>query len=273
MKIKFENQNTAQENYPVAEQIKTMHEGREYIRIGKSEENRSVGWRLLRLIELSGMVGFGILLLAVPFAFEKFRQTIKTKSIEIWNGKERIDHYILKAVTREEQLQPILKIAETLHDALNPFEAAHVQFQSAKCFIKIDFAQGSIKKEFILKNQAGNPLDKNYFSQQVDKIKDKLEIEIQENMGEYNQYKWIIIFKDTQNRWHKSSNEERYIRTVINDHIMEERGGGPSLVMQMGQGHLAATYRMIIDQMGFPIEDQVRNGDFVPGTFYQSLEG
>lgn len=138
--------------------------------------------------------------------------------------------------------------------------------QSAKCFVKIEFEHGEIKKEFIIKNLTNAPVDEAFMTQQANKIRHYIEDEMKESFGMVKQIQVMTLFKDQQNRFHQQFHDARNLNLGPN---FSKRGS----VIKHDMPHTIAeiSYKCIIDQMNFPQEQQIQDEEFTPGTFYQVL--
>lgn len=124
---------------------------------------------------------------------------------------------------------------------------------SAKCFVKIEFDQGEIKKEFVLKQLMNNVL----VVEQIKKMEDYFE-QVSASLGHCQKAELMVLFKGAENRFHKYS------------YHAEKQGSafvsGSSSAEDMTANVLAQAYLKIRNEMGFPKEKQMVNGEFVPGS-------
>jgi hypothetical protein len=265
MKILFEDQSSASENFSYKmikrHSLTTFHQGKRYMQIGRSFQARSLSWRILRTIELISFVGLGVLCLLIPFSFNSFRQFIKTKSIEVLSGKEQIDHWIPFTIKKHKQLWATQNLVPYLKDGLKTEGLAAIKIESMKCFIRINFEYGEIKKEFIIENLTNIPLDEAFVEKQAVKIKQHLDDEIIDSLGAFTKLDLMLLLKDDKGRFHKrTNNEDRRFHS-----------GDRSTIMDLKQKEMGSTLTFLMNTMGFPKERHFENGKFIPGTFYQAI--
>jgi|GEM_PF-4316303 len=172
-----------------------------------------------------------------------------------------------KVIQAEECLKEEFKIGSIISDweeNLETLRFSDRQIHSAKCFVKIDFEQGEIKKEFIVKKSANaSASERDCFLPQAIKIKENIENEMK-HLGSFKKMHMYTIFKDHQGHFHGISS---YREGLGND---QTRGGGCDMMMET-QG-LARKMQWIIDNMGFPKEEQIQDGEFLSGALYQALD-
>lgn len=268
MEIKFEDQSTAQITYVSAltqqdlDKNAVIHQGHNYVKVGKSY--KKLDSVLSRVIKLIGLIALGILI--IPFFFSGYHRTIKQLYKEISSKQEKVIHYIPSKATPFAQHNRVKKVADALNDTLDNIKRPHIQIQQAKCFVAIQFDNERIRKEFIIKPDNNQSFTTDFFKENVNKIRAHLDDYVDHHdLGICHKMDCLTLFKDDNNQFHQVSkdfNQENDMPTT----------GGTSINIGLGQQGLSAMIHTLTDEMGFPKEKQVSNGDFIPGTYYQDLD-
>lgn len=264
MKTLFEDQSTAQKIYSATkhELITVVHQGHDYIKIGKSYEKlNSV---LSRVIQLIGIVVLSSLLIGIPFTFPQVRLTLKNLYKEITDKQEKIIHYIPKTEKLDAQYQAIYKITVLLKNILSSMP---IDVQQVKLLINLKFDSEAIKKEFIVKPDTNNQfITSQSFKDTIYKILSYLEGDMDtyldnHTVGSFQKVACAAIFKDQTNNFHPGlASYSAPNQIAIN--------GLTGYNLQQ----LNAFTPQILNSVEFPQEPLIQNSDFLPGTFYQDLD-
>lgn len=156
------------------------------------------------------------------------------------------------------------KIVGHLKRAVSEASNDKIQLVSAKLFMKINFANSEIKKEFIIKDlTTADVLDKEAL-----KIKNYVEGQITDKLGSYQKMQLSTLFNDTKGQLHQWSDDE----SEENSAGKSESHSGRSNCSYMDANTLAIYYKEeIVKSMEFPREPQYKNGEFIAGSLYVSL--
>lgn len=157
-------------------------------------------------------------------------------------------------------------IISHLEDSLKEFKTKNIETVASKCFVKINFEEGEIKREFIIKNLTGTSIDTDFMNQQANKIAQCIEDEIQENFGKWTEINVATMFKDINGNNHFSQNG-------IQNSSKELSGNSATRYIMTHPSILVNIYKSrIVNQMGFPQEKQMQDGEFLPGTLYRNID-
>lgn len=256
MKIQFEYRSTATKNYAPAKQLTCMHDGKEYVRVGKSyEPHAGIGWYLMQVIYLIVKAALGIILAGVPFLFSAYRKSIFTTWKEIRHGHEKILHYTPQATSVIGHTDRMSRLVSEINAA-----AFGVGFSllEIRCFIYLDFEHQTIKKEFIIKSLNQNPIPAALTYQKFQKIEKKMQEAMGNHLGHLTQTKWFILTKDQKGHF----NEMHATKTPLLYQNEFKRG------RSLSKEELEILY----DEMEFPKDHAQRQSDvFIPGPFYEAL--
>lgn len=172
-----------------------------------------------------------------------------------------IEHCSLKGKTdSEKNSEATQRIAFLLKEDFDELANDGKQAQSAHIFIKMQFDQNKIKKEFIIGKLSKDPFDPSFMVEQAEKIRQCIEKNIEEGFGDWNNFQVVTIFKNPKNVFYKASHERPSGWDSIN-------------YWDLSKEKIDITYEITItDKMGFPKEKHIENQEFVPGTFYQALD-
>ncbi len=270
MEIKFEKHNTSQTIYN-PEDVKNdlnfsaTYQGRNYVKVGESyKQLDSIFYKAIQLV---ATVVLGIFLIGIPFLFARFRQAIQELYHEVSTKRIKVIHYIPEMATPAMQ-HAIMKItAKALNNAWNTMHPQYlIQAEQAKCFVAIKFDNETLKKEFIFKPANKQPIDTDFFKERVSKIKTYLDDYVDtHDLGCAYTMKFMVLFKD-HNELHRFSEDYKFEDPCFST------PQGQSIGTKIGLDGLKAIVASLTDQLGFPKEKQIANGDFIPGTFYHDLD-
>lgn len=268
MEIKFEDQSTAQITYAPAltqqdfDKNTVTHQGRDYAKVGKSY--KPLNSVLSRVIKLIGLAALSILI--IPLLFSGYRHTIKQLYKEISSKQEKTIHYIPSNATPFAQHARVKKVAEALNATWGDIQRPDIQVQQAKCFVAIQFDNETIRKEFIIKPANNQTFTTDFFKEKVNKIRAHLDDYVDHHdLGICHKMDCLTLFKDDNNQFHQVSKNFKQKNDMSTT-------GGTSSNTHLGRQGLSAMIHTLIDEMGFPKEKQVSNGDFISGTYYQDLD-
>jgi hypothetical protein len=262
MKIKIENQSSATHPYPLEKQTEVVHQGRTYIQVGESYKNLSYPKNLLRVIKLVGRVFLGILLLGVPFAFHCYRNTISMLATEIKDKREVTTHCVLPAAAPVGKLRFMKTMADQMQEKVRSLDLA--QLHAANCYLVIGFERNfKIQQEFIITKPDHSPLNHPDFLQSIEKMNQKAKDAMIADPGAFLKYYWLILFKG------ESARGTRFVEIHGNCSDSGLSGGGTS----SGKTALQFVSYHVEQDMDFPKKEiAIREGNFVPGPFYQNLD-
>lgn len=256
MKIKFEYQSTATKSYAPAKQLSCMHDGKEYVRVGKSyEPHTATLWYFMQVVYLVAKAALGIIFAGIPFLFSDYRKSTFNTWKEIRNGHEKILHYTPHATS-------VIGLTDRMRRLVSEINAATfgVGFNllQIRCFIYLDFEHQTIKKEFIIKSPNQNSISVALIYQKFQKIEKKMQETVGDHLGHLTQTKWFILTKDQQGHFH----EMHSTKTPLLYQHEFKRG------RSLSEEELENLY----DEMEFPKDHaQRQSDDFIPGPFYEAL--
>lgn len=256
MKTKFEYQSTAVICYPRAKQVTCLYAGKEYVNVGKSYEiHTEIRWYLLQVIFLIGKITVSIILVGIPLLFPAYRKSTFNTLREIQHGREKIVHYIPKAVSLTNHTDTFEKLmSEMLGGSLRTYRTA----LEMRYFIDLDFENHSMKKEFIVKSSDQDPISSNLICQKMRDIEKEMKKVIREDLGQLIQTKWFILARDQHDHF-----QEMHSIHIPHMHKYEIKHSN-SLTEE--------DLERIYDEMGLPENHEQRyNNEFIPGPFYEEL--
>lgn len=136
-------------------------------------------------------------------------------------------------------------------------------FQSGICVVKCDFENGSIKQQYLFKNEDGAPVIID-FATETDKIGKSLKNELQEDFGLEKGFEWFVLVKEESKKFFQIHGHHTIYSTPT--------ASGSSLGSGSCGGAIASEKSpKILERMGIPMESLIAGDEFLKGEFYVDL--